>query len=312
LEADPELRVILENWRRILERYPEAKKRYEERLRKWREEAEKAQREGRPIPRRPRPPLGPGHPWTPSGLFNGMIAPLAKFTIRGVIWYQGESNVGRAYQYRRLFKALIKDWRRAWGIGDFPFLFVQLANFLPAKPYPAESAWAELREAQMMALSLPNTGMAVTIDIGDPNDIHPRNKQEVGRRLALIARAKVYGEKVEYSGPLYKGMRIEDGKIRIFFDHVDGGLVAKGGGERMGFAIAGPDRKFVWARAKIEGDTVVVWSPEVPNPVAVRYAWADNPICNLYNKAGLPASPFRTDDWPGVTWPKKEHRSGRP
>lgn len=305
LASDPQLRIILERWDKILANYPQALKRYEERLRKWREEAEKARSEGRRPPRRPRPPLGPNHPHRPSVLFNAMIAPLTHYTIRGVIWYQGESNVRRAYEYRRLFKTMIQDWRRAWGLGDFPFLFVQLANFLQVKPEPSESAWAELREAQLMALELPNTGMAVAIDIGEANDIHPRNKQDVGKRLALVARAIVYGEKITYSGPIYDRMKIEGNCIRIWFKHVNGGLVAKGG-ELKGFAIAGPNRKFVWATAKIEGDTVVVSSPQVPNPVAVRYAWADNPVCNLYNKAGLPASPFRTDDWPGITAPKEQ------
>jgi sialate O-acetylesterase len=229
-----------------------------------------------------------------------MIAPLVPYAIKGVIWYQGESNVGRAYQYRKLFPALINSWRRAWGY-EFPFLFVQLANFLERKPEPTESAWAELREAQLLTLkTVPKTGMAVAIDIGEANDIHPRNKQDVGKRLALAALAIAYGQKIVYSGPIYRSMRIEGNKIRIFFDHVGSGLVAKG--EKLtGFAIAGEDRKFVWANAKIEGNTVVVWSEQVPKPVAVRYGWADNPDCNLYNKEGLPASPFRTDDWPGVT-----------
>lgn len=305
LEADPALRPILENWERVLANYPQALQRYQERLKQWGEEAAKAKAEGRAVPPRPQPPLGPGHPWTPGGLFNGMIAPLTPFAIRGVIWYQGESNAGRAYQYRRLFPTLIQDWRRAWGRGDFPFLFVQLANFMKTLPEPSESAWAELREAQSMALSLPKTGMAVAIDIGEADDIHPKNKQEVGRRLALAALAIAYGKDVVYSGPLYESMSIEGNRIRLRFKHVDGGLVAKDGEGLKGFAIAGEDRKFVWAEARIEGDTVVVSSPQVPNPVAVRYAWADNPVCNLYNRAGLPASPFRTDDWPGVTAPKE-------
>jgi sialate O-acetylesterase len=195
---------------------------------------------------------------------------------------------------------LISSWRRAWGY-EFPFLFVQLANFLERKPEPTESAWAELREAQLLTLkTVPKTGMAVAIDIGEANDIHPRNKQDVGKRLALAALAIAYGQKIVYSGPIYRSMRIEGNKIRIFFDHVGSGLVAKG--EKLtGFAIAGEDRKFVWANAKIEGNTVVIWSEQVPKPVAVRYGWADNPDCNLYNKEGLPASPFRTDDWHGIT-----------
>ena len=294
LESDPELKVILENWQKIVNAYPEALKKYEERLKKWEEEAKLAKEQGQPIPPKPRPPIGPGNPWQPCGLFNGMIAPLTKFAIKGVIWYQGESNVGRAAQYRKLFPALIYDWRKAWGI-DFPFLFVQLANFLQRKPEPSESAWAELREAQLLTfLNVPKTGMAVTIDIGEANDIHPKNKQDVGKRLALAARAIAYGENIVYSGPIYDGMTVEGNKIRIRFKHTGSGLVAKG--EKLtGFAIAGEDGKFVWAEAKIEGDTVVVWSPNVEKPVAVRYAWADNPDCNLYNQEGLPASPFRTD-----------------
>ena len=236
----------------------------------------------------------------PTVLFNGMISPLIPYGIRGAIWYQGESNAGRAYQYRDLFKMLIRDWRSHWGV-DFPFLFVQLANFMQPKPLPGDDAWAELREAQLMALSLPNTGMAVAIDIGDAKDIHPKNKQEVGRRLALNALGLVYGKDVVYSGPIYKSMSVEGNKIRLTFDHVDGGLTTPNNEKLTGFAVAGGDSIFTWADAEIDGETVVVSSPYVANPVAVRYAWAANPICNLYNKAGLPASPFRTDDWPGVT-----------
>jgi sialate O-acetylesterase len=230
-----------------------------------------------------------------------MIAPLIPYGINGAIWYQGESNAGRAYQYRKIFPAMIKNWREDWGQGDFSFLFVQLANFMETKPEPVESAWAELREAQSMTLDLPNTGMAVIIDIGEAKDIHPRNKQDVGKRLALWPLAKIYGKNVVYSGPLFKRMNIEGNKAVLSFDHVGGGLIAKGGGPLKGFAVAGADRKFVWADAKIDGDKVVVSSNAVSAPVAVRYAWADNPVCNFYNKEELPASPFRTDSWPGVT-----------
>lgn len=294
LSSDPDLRIILDNWKKIVEAYPEALKRYEERLKQWEEEARKAKEEGKPIPRRPSPPMGPGHHWQPSGLFNGMIAPLTQFAIKGVIWYQGESNTGRAAQYRKLFPTLINDWRRAWGI-DFPFLFVQLANFMQRKPKPSESAWAELREAQLLTfLKVPKTGMAVAIDIGEADDIHPKNKQDVGKRLALAARAIAYGESIVFSGPIFNKIAIEGNKIRIYFKHVGSGLMAKG--EKLtGFAIAGEDGKFVWANAEIDGDTVVVWNPQIDKPVAVRYAWSDNPDCNLYNKEGLPASPFRTD-----------------
>jgi sialate O-acetylesterase len=249
---------------------------------------------------RPSEPMGPDHPHSPAGLWNAMIRPIVPFAIRGAIWYQGETNAGRAYQYRKLFPAMITDWRKAWGQGDFTFLFVQLANFTARKDEPDESEWAELREAQSMTLGLPKTGQAVIIDIGDAVDIHPKNKQDVGLRLALAAEAIAYGKGIVYSGPAYKGLKIDGGKAVLTFEHIGGGLVAKGG-KLTGFAVAGADRKFVWADAKIEGDTVVVSSDKVAAPVAVRYAWANNPDCNLYNKAGLPASPFRTDQWPGVT-----------
>ncbi len=234
-------------------------------------------------------------------LYNGMLEPIIPFAIRGAIWYQGESNAGRAYQYRTLFPTMITDWRERWGQGDFPFLFVQLANFKQRKDQPADSDWAELREAQSMTLELPKTGQAVIIDIGEAGDIHPRNKQDVGKRLALAAMAVAYDKKdVVSSGPVLKDAKFEDDKAVLTFDHVGGGLEAKGGALK-GFAIAGEDRVFKWADAKIEGDTIVVSSSEVKNPKAVRYAWADNPEATLYNAEGLPASPFRTDEWPGVT-----------
>ena len=251
----------------------------------------------------PPPPAarGAGNPNSPYILFENMIRPLLPFAIRGAIWYQGESNAGKARQYRTLFPLMIQSWRDAWKQGDFPFLFVQLANYTLAKHEPAESPWAELREAQTLTLDLPNTGMAVITDVGEALDIHPRNKQDVGYRLALPALARVHGFKgLVYSGPLYKAMRKEKTRIRLMFDHVGGGLVLRGDALR-GFAIAGANKKFVWADAVIDGDTVVVSSPQVPKPVAVRYAWADNPPCTLYNAAELPASPFRTDRWPGIT-----------
>jgi sialate O-acetylesterase len=253
-----------------------------------------------------------GDPSLPAGLYNGMVHPLIPLAIRGVIWYQGESNAWRAYKYRKLLPALIQSWRGAWGQGDFPFYYVQLANFYreqPGKPVPEtellphinEDDWAELREAQLLALRLPNTGMAVAIDLGEANNIHPKNKQAVGLRLALWAEAKTYGKEQPCSGPLYKAMTLEEGKIRLRFDHVGAGLEARGG-ELKQFAIAGEDRKFVWGKAVIDGDTIVVSGDEVEKPIAVRYAWDRWPAgCNLYNKNGLPASPFRTDDWPGQT-----------
>jgi sialate O-acetylesterase len=250
-----------------------------------------------------RPPVDRSKSRRLGGLYNAMIAPLIPFAIKGAIWYQGEANARLAHDYRELFPAMITDWRERWGRGDFPFLFVQLANYFPREEEPRESSWAELREAQLMTLSLPNTGMAVTIDIGEANDIHPKNKLDAGKRLALAARHAAYGEKdVVFSGPAYRkdSLQVDGRKARVRFDHVGGGLVARGG-KLKGFAIAGKDRKFVWATARIEGDSVFVSSREVAEPVAVRYGWANNPDCNLYNEEGLPASPFRTDDWPGIT-----------
>ncbi|RDC57344.1 9-O-acetylesterase [Pedobacter chinensis] len=234
-------------------------------------------------------------------LYNAMINPYLQFPIRGAIWYQGESNVDRAYQYQTLFPNMIKDWRKSWNQPDFPFYFVQLANFMKVEDQPKESSWAELREAQFKTLSLPNTGMAVAIDIGDAEDIHPKNKQEVGRRLALIALAKNYKRKITYTGPIYQSQVIDDNVIKLNFSSTKGGLKAKDGGELKGFAIAGADQKFYWAKAVIKGNQVIVSCPDVANPVAVRYAWANNPVCNLINGAGLPASPFRTDNWKGIT-----------
>jgi sialate O-acetylesterase len=244
----------------------------------------------------PPPPKSPNDPNRASVLYNAMIHPLVPYAIQGAIWYQGESNADRAYQYRELFPLMIRDWRKAWK-KDFSFYFVQLANFMERKAEPQESEWAKLREAQLQTLNLENTGMAVAIDIGDATDIHPKNKQEVGRRLALAAEANTYGQKIVYSGPVYQGYEIEGDKIRIRFQHAESGLKTGDGKTLTGFAIAGPDHHFHWAAAVIEGNDVIVSSPEVKFPVAVRYAWADNPACNLYNKTDLPASPFRTDDW---------------
>lgn len=247
------------------------------------------------------PALNPYNPNFPTLLSNGMIEPLIPYAIRGVIWYQGEANTGSAYQYRDLFPRLIRDWRKRWNQGNFPFLFVQLANFMPVEDQPGENSWAELREAQLLTLSEPHTGMAVAIDIGDANDIHPKNKQEVSRRLALNALTIAYKQDVVASGPIYQSMQIENEKIRLTFSNIADGLVIKNGENLKGFAIAGEDHVFRWAEAAIDGDTVVLWHPQIEEPVAARYAWASNPICNLYNSAGLPASPFRTDDWPGIT-----------
>ncbi|AZT89381.1 sialate O-acetylesterase [Caldicellulosiruptor changbaiensis] len=246
-------------------------------------------------------PLPPQTFWQykPTGLFNGMIAPLLNYSIKGIIWYQGESNTDRPEGYCKKLCALVEDWRKKWGDSNLPFLYVQLANFMEAKPQPCESNWARLREEQRRALLfLDNVGMAVAIDLGEWNDLHPSNKKDVGERLALLAQKVAYGEKdLVASGPLYKSMKIEGNKAVLEFSEVGSGLVAKGGDMLKHFAIAGKDKKFVWANAAVEGDKVVVWHDSIQNPVYVRYAWADNPEgANLYNKEGLPASPFTTED----------------
>jgi sialate O-acetylesterase len=240
----------------------------------------------------------------PSGLYNGMIAPLEKYRIRGVIWYQGEGNTWRAEQYRTLLPSLIQGWRKGFGEPDFPFLIVQLPN-LGTSPPLGDSIWAELRDAQLWtAKTVPNTGLAVTIDVGDPKNLHPPRKAEVGDRLALWALGTTYGRKIVYSGPIYESMKITGNEVHIRFRYVGDGLEARGDALE-GFSIAGADRKFHWVDARIEGDEVVVSSKEVSAPAAVRYAWANSPDCNLYNKNGLPASPFRTDDWPGPSAGKR-------
>jgi sialate O-acetylesterase len=266
------------------------------------------------------------HPNSPAALYNGMIYPLLNYRIKGAIWYQGESNAGQAYRYRELFPMMIQNWRHDWGQGDFPFLFVQLAPWLAVSKEPTESTWAELREAQTMTLKTPHTGMAVITDLGHEMDIHPTPKQPVGERLSRIARAQVYGEKIVYSGPMFKEMKVDANKAVLSFDHAEG-LTAKelvptdmmkndktgkvgyawrvkegnGSAELVGFTACGADKKFHNAKAAISGNTVVVTCEAAPNIVAVRYGWADHPISNLFNKDGLPASPFRTDDYPGIT-----------
>ncbi|MAG30492.1 MAG: hypothetical protein CL908_06300 [Deltaproteobacteria bacterium] len=265
------------------------------RLSDWQDKAKVAAAEGRPAPKKPRRPrIRRQH--RPALLWNGMVAPLVPFAMRGVIWYQGERNTRQPLHYERLFKLQINTWRKRWNQGDFPFLFVQLANFQRRHESPTNSAWAWVRGAQRGALELPATGMAVTIDIGDAKDIHPRNKQAVGRRLGLLARRLVHGHEVVDAGPTLVKNKIDGARIVLEFENGDG-MKPREGDTLVGFAIAGADREFVWADARIDGSTISVSHPAVKDPVAVRYAWADNPACNLVNAAGLPASPFRTDDW---------------
>ncbi len=239
----------------------------------------------------------------PANLYHARLGPILGYAIRGAIWYQGESNAGRAYQYREMFPLMIQSWREDWDQGDFPFYWVQLADFMAEKLEPAESEWAELREAQTMTQDrLPNTGQAVIIDTGEASDIHPRNKLEVANRLARWALARDYGRGIVCQSPRYESMDAKDGTVSVKFKDVGGGLRTIDAREVQGFAIAGADRKWVSAEARITApDQVAVRSFAVPEPVAVRYAWADNPVCNLYNQVGLPVTPFRTDDWPGVT-----------
>jgi sialate O-acetylesterase len=291
---------------------------YNATLDKWRTtDLAEAQKQDLPPPPKPmpstpqpKPPAAPeGAPNTPTVLYNGMIAPLIPYGIKGAIWYQGEANAGNGPEYQVLFPRMISDWRAKWKEGDFPFLYVQLANFMAAQTKPSEGGWAYLREAQLKTLSLSKTGMAVAIDIGDGPNIHPKDKLDVGLRLALAAKHVAYKQAVVYSGPIYDTKKIDGKKIILSFTNVGGGLQIADPpwtptGKAMppvtdltGFAIAGPDKNWAWAKAQIVGNTVVVSSDDIAKPVAVRYGWASNPACNLYNKEGLPASPFRTDEW---------------
>jgi sialate O-acetylesterase len=304
LQAYPDLKYLTHNAEVGFANYTKAAAKYLTDLEQYVKKARKFLAKTGRLPPAPFQPYR--DPNTPTALYNGMIAPLLPYAIKGVIWYQGESNAGRAYEYRTLLPALIKNWRDDWKLGNFPFLIVQLAPFGSDPKQPGNSPWAELREAQLLtALHVPKAGLAVITDVGDCQDIHPRNKEPVGYRLALAARALGYGEKVVYSGPVYKAMKVEGKQVFLTFNHIGGGLKA-GGTKLEGFTVCGKDHKFVRARAEIKGNMVIVSSSEVSDPVAVRYGWADCPTCNLQNKEGLPASPFRTDHFPMVTGgPKK-------
>lgn len=295
---DPQWEPLFARDREQIAAYPKAKEQWEKSMKQW--EAKPDGHHGR----KPAEPRGPGSQHRPSVLWNAMVAPLTPMSIKGIIWYQGESNAARAEQYRTLFPNMIEGWRDEFKQGNVSFLFVQLANYGARMDSAAGSPWAELRQAQAKALKLPKTGMAVTIDIGNPANIHPTDKQTVGTRLALAAEHVAYGKSgVVYQGPTFESMEVLGNKAIITFDHADG-LMAKGG-EVKGFAIAGQDKKFVPATARIEGESVVVSAPDVEQPAAVRYAWAESPEANVYNHAGLPAVPFRTDDWSMATAGKK-------
>ncbi len=304
MEAEPELVPVLKNWRATLYPYDEQKgqAQYIQALEKWTNNAAKLKAAGKTVPPLPQkkgdPRLDKNYP---ANLFNGMIAPIIPYAIRGAIWYQGENNAANdlARLYSIQLALLIQDWRQRWGEGAFPFAWVQLPNFHPRTTNIVETNyhnWCIIRECMLKTLAVENTGMAITVDVGEANNIHPKNKQAVGHRLALWALAKVYDQNIPYSGPLPDGQEIKGNEIDLSFKHADGGLVAKDG-DLKGFAIAGEDHHWVWANARIEGHQVIVSSPEVKSPKAVRYAWAANPDCNLFSGAGLPASPFRTDDW---------------
>jgi sialate O-acetylesterase len=313
LAAHPTLKVLHEKWQKEEANFDKAKADFEKKLADWTAAAKQAKAEGKPEPAgKPDPRHHPDGRMKgnarPGNIHSGVLTPSVGYGIRGAIWYQGESNAGRAYQYRELFPFMIKSWREEWGLGDFPFYWVQLADYMQVKPEPAESAWAELREAQTMTMkALPNTGEAVIIDIGEGKDIHPKNKQDVAKRLARWALSQTYKvPNITARSPLYQSMETQGSKIVLAFDHLANKAKTAWRPfdvhEPLGFTIAGADKKFVPAKAAIRDDgRIEVWSDAVSEPVAVRYAWADNPVCNMYSAEGLPLTPFRTDDFPGVT-----------
>ncbi|MBC7827998.1 MAG: sialate O-acetylesterase [Chitinophagaceae bacterium] len=301
LQQNATVNYLVDSFQARLNRYYadiEAPQKYEAALAKFREEAAKARAEGKTPGRGPRNPNPAVDQHNPYVLWNGMVAPLVPYGIRGALWYQGESNGPTATIYKDIMEILISDWRKQWGMGNFPFIYVQLANHQKAVTEPVKNdPMVTVRDAQLQNLSIPNTAMVVAIDNadpGDPGNIHPKNKQEIGRRLALAALGLVYGEKIVYSGPVFEKMTVEGNKIRLHFKNAGNGLEVKGD-TLYGFAIAGPDKNFTWADARIDGNSVVIYSATISNPVAVRYGWAKNSSANLFNKAGLPASPFKTD-----------------
>ena len=285
LKAHPESAAYFKHWEQRKAAFPAE-------LAAAKQKAAEAAAAGKPPPKMR---TLEGHQARPSSIYNAMISPLIPFGMRGVLWAGGKANRTRALEYRVLMPAMIQDWRKSWGLGDFPFFLCQMANWISKDP---NEHWEELRESMLKTTDLKNTGMVVTIDIGDPHNVHPKNKQEVSRRLALLAKANVYGMDVVCDGPIYTSMTVEGNAVRLHFKSIGGGLAARGEGPLKGFVIAGADRKFVPAEATIDGEAILVRSENIASPIAARYAWEMNPDCNLINKAGLPASPFRTDDWP--------------
>lgn len=309
LQKDPRFKLLMDNTatREKDLATPKAQTDYDAALAKWKTDAEKLKAEGKPVPRQPQSPQA----WLtgnarPGNIFNGVLYPTLGYGIKGVVWYQGESNAGRAYEYRSLFPFMIEEWRKEWKQGPFPFYWVQLADYQPEKPEPADSAWAELREAQTMTMKLPNTGQAVIIDVGEGKDIHPKNKYSVAARLVRWALVKDYGMNFPYRSPEFKKMEINGNKAIVSFDCYGGVLRPFDVAEARGFAVCGEDKVWHWAKGTVLGaDKVEVTCDKVEKPIAVRYAWADNPVANLSTMNGLPVTPFRTDDFDMVTKPKQ-------
>lgn len=304
LEGNPLYAELLERWNKMIKdkNFDDAKWQADNET--WRKEAAEARKAGKPAPPRPKASadIAVGNA-RPGNLYHARVEPVMPYAIRGAIWYQGESNAGRAFQYREMFPLMISTWRENWKQGDFPFYWVQLADFMPEKPEPVDSSWAELREAQTMTQDkLPNADEAVIVNLGEAADIHPRNKLEVGRRLARLALARDYGKKFDSQSPRYESMEKQGDKVVLKFKDVGSGLRTVDSGDVQGFAVAGADKKWHWAEAKIQKPNhIEVSCKDVKEPVAVRYAWADNPVCNVYSESLLPLTPFRTDDWEGVT-----------
>ena len=309
IEKDPRFSLLMENTRKQ-ETYngsEAAKTEYEAKLEKWKQDVEKAKAESKPLPRQPQSP----EKWLtgnarPGNIFAGVVYPTLGYGMKGVVWYQGESNASRAYEYQELFPFMIEQWRKEWGEGDFSFYWVQLANYQPQKPQPGDSQWAELREAQTKTMQLPNTGQAVIIDLGEGDNIHPKNKHDVAARLVRWALAKDYGLKFPYRSPEFKHLDIDGNKAIVTLDYFGGSLRPFGVEEAIGFAVCGEDKVWHWAKGKIllPEDKIELTCDQVEKPIAVRYAWADNPVCNLFSKDGLPVTPFRTDDFTPITKPK--------